>query len=897
MKKILALLLVVFSLVLVGCQDDKTNDKTQGGNEQQTPAVTVDSVSLKMQDGTELPTEVFDGSTVRLAAEVKGSEAGLKVVWETSDASLAKVTNGVVKFGQVKEDTQVTVSAVSKDDNTKKASHTFTIKHCVLNLADSKGNIDDSLFMEEGAVTVENGDVGLIFSDVNHTKFYVEATIQIDSQDENDAYPKFGIMVGNDSMAGWNTDATVPVKNAFFFCDTQLAAQSSGWTGFNFVAQLSDFSNWDWGRQIGGFNVSNENKWNMGEGYTIGLLRDGVNYYLFAKDGDGLKCYKHVVYTDFAADEACYAWIGGWKTGVTVSNIKALVGDEADAMYAEVGALTIANTEPLLYLGTTHQINVEADVVNFDLSKVTYSSDNEAIATVDANGLVTASETPGTANITIKWGDLTKTVVVTVTDDLKVRVVLDGKMEDALWTEQVKANKFEFDNGDKVAIDIYGSRNSLGLYLYVDYQTTADYSSAPEWWQANNFELRVYNQHKKLTMPDGNAQWWVSTFKGGNANMTDYYVSAPKLNEETGKYEIVFEVFLSYEDLGASKTDLFGFGMGSNDGGPEGNGWYNTNEGFLGYGWEGYDFAKCLKIHEDGIGVYYPESFCGENHEYGDFVVEKQASCAADGEQAKYCKWCNHCFVEVIAKGEHSYDAAKMVTELAATCMTEGAGHIECNGGCGTVKNVVIPRDLYNHVNCEKEDLGVTATVEKLDTGGWADPATWTNLADDLSGDFEVTVNIYYQSRSDINGGAGWRTLMPIVYHDTGDSIGSVWVTRMDWCGWCDDWGAGTLSPQLNAHWGGVGDGTNHNAGWFDVNGQRVDNGKVSQLENEGVNAVWTCTRTGSKIRNSFVITAKDGSVYTYFYQVQDVNVDKHIGIALESEFARYEVLSVIKHK
>ena len=51
MKKILALLLVVFSLVLVGCQDDKTNgeDKTQGGNEQQTPAVTVESVSLKIK--------------------------------------------------------------------------------------------------------------------------------------------------------------------------------------------------------------------------------------------------------------------------------------------------------------------------------------------------------------------------------------------------------------------------------------------------------------------------------------------------------------------------------------------------------------------------------------------------------------------------------------------------------------------------------------------------------------------------------------------------------------------------------------------------------------------------------------------------------------------------------
>ena len=893
MKKILALLLVVFSLVLVGCQDDKTNgeDKTQGGNEQQTPAVTVDSVSLKMQDGTDLPTQVFDGSTVRLAAEVKGSEAGLKVVWETSDASLAKVTNGVVKFGQVKEDTQVTVSAVSKDDNTKKASHTFTIKHCVLNLADSKGNIDDSLFMEEGTVTVENGDVGLVFSDVNHTKFYVEATIQIDTQDETDAYPKFGIMVGNDSMAGWNTDPTVPVKNAFYYCDTQLAGASSGWQAFNFVTSNGDFNDWDWGAQKGGFSVSAENKWNMYEGYTIGLLRDGVNYYLFAKDGEGLKCYKHVVYEGIAADEATYAWIGGWKTGVTVSNIKALVGDEADAMYAEVGALTIANTTPLLFIGTTHQIDVAADVLNFDLSKVSYSSDNEAIATVDANGLVTASQTPGTATITVKYGELSKAVVVTVTDDLKVSVVLDGKMDDALWTEEVKANKLVFnrDSGD-VLINVYASRNSLGVYFFMEYQSTEDLVSRNDWWTGNNIELRVngingklQNKHEIEANTGNNNQWWASTAKGGCSNFAGHYMSAPKLNDATGMYDIVFELFISYESMFVEKDALIGFSIGSNDGGGK---WYCSAN------FDTSNFMQSFKVHEGGIGTpYYPESFCGENHEYGEFKVEKQASCAGDGEQAKYCKWCNHRVAETIAKGDHSYDDNKLVVDTVATCMAEGAGHIDCNGGCGMVKNVVIPRDLYNHVNCEKEDLNVTANVDRWTAGGWGDQNTWTHLAYDLTGDFQVVTT--YKLNADIAGG-WWRGTLPIVQHQLPEGAGSVWVTRFDWWGWCDQWDS---SEKLTNNFNDMAETAgNRDIWWTNSEGGNVTEAQFLATMSDST-VEWTCTRMGSVMRNDFKFTTASGEVFTYWTVAPDVNPEKTISLHLSSEFAKYEVLSVVKHK
>ena len=916
MKKILSILLtLVLSLSLTACLDgltggdndtDNTGDQTtdNGGNQGDESKVTVDSVKLEMSDNSELPTHVFDGSSIRLTAKVKGSQEGLKVDWVSSDETLATVKNGVVKFAAVTEEKEVTISAVSKDDNTKKASHTFTIKHCLLDLANSRGNnMDTSCFMEDGSVYVEAGDVALKFADVYSTKFYVEATIVIDSQNESDAYPKFGIMVGSDSATGWNTTtADTVVKNAFFYGDQQRASQSAGWTSFNFVPQNAEHTDWAWGNQLGGFNVSAENKWSFGEEYTIGLLRDGVNYYLFAKDGEGIKCYKHVVYTDFAADEACYAWIGGWNTGVTVSNLKCLVGDDADAMYAQPTELNVANDAPIVFVETTYQINVSADALNFDLAKVTYESDNEAIATVDANGLVTATATTGVANITVKYGDLSKNVAVTVTDDLKVNVALDGKMDDALWTDTVKANKYVFNKHDgNVQINIYGSKNSLGLYFYVDYHTKADFSGAAEWWKANNFELRVYNQEKKLTMADGNAQWWVSTFAGGQGNVTAKYISAPKLNEATGMYEIVFEIFLSYEDLGASKTDLFGFAMGSNDGGPDGHGWYNTNEGFLGFGWEEYNFAKCLKIHEEGITVaYFPEFVCNGEHTYGDWKVITQASCAGDGEEAKFCKLCNHKVSNVLPKGEHSYSDANLVYTVEPTCVSAGSGYIPCNGGCGINKEVELPINPNNHTQhdynaLQCSDCNRTVTSERYNDGGWGDVNTWTYAVKDLAGDFVVSVTYSFELNN-VDPNNWWEGVLPVVQHEIGDNVGgegSPWVTRMDWWGWSDEWQSGEkLTYDFQDGDMGAKENINRDAWWTTASGENCTWEQINTAL-LGSTVKWTCTRVGTVIRNEFEITSSTGEVFTYWSVATDVNLDKHISIALASEFARYTVTSV----
>jgi hypothetical protein len=55
---------------------------------------------------------------------------------------------------------------------------------------------------------------------------------------------------------------------------------------------------------------------------------------------------------------------------------------------------------------------------------------------------------------------------------------------------------------------------------------------------------------------------------------------------------------------------------------------------------------------------------------------------------------------------------------------------------------------------------------------------------------------------------------------------------------------------------------------------------------------VWTCTRVGTVVTNSFVITSEAGT-FTFWSKATDISADKNLSIALASEFARYTVKKV----
>ena len=203
------------------------------------------------------------GSTAKLSANVVMSDGSKgKVEWSTSDESVAIVNNGSVKFKNVLEDKSVTITATSKDDSSKSASITFNVKYSPINFANSRGNFDSSLFLEDGQILVEKGDSALMFNEVYGTKWYVEADVtpSDDLGTPTDQYPKFGIMTGSSAEGIWNQEQ----KTLFYFVDAQNPAATNSWTAMGFVGQNDNYTDWNWGG-VQGASVSGDNKFAKNE--------------------------------------------------------------------------------------------------------------------------------------------------------------------------------------------------------------------------------------------------------------------------------------------------------------------------------------------------------------------------------------------------------------------------------------------------------------------------------------------------------------------------------------------------------------------------------------------------------------------------------------------------------
>lgn len=880
MKKCLPITLLVSLLCFgAGCTPKQSSTSSTGGNTPTSssvaPQVTVSSVEIEY-DGE---TTVLAGSTAKLSAEAKMSDGSKgKVVWSSSNEEVAKVVNGSVSFKNVLEDATVTITATAKDDSSKSASITFEVKFTAFNFANSRGNFDNSLYLEDTSVIVEKGDSAIMFNEVHGTKWYVEADVtpSTDLGTETDQYPKFGIMTGNSDMGNWSGDD----KALFYFVDAQNPATTSNWTAVGFVSGTKDNTNyWAWPGTSA--SVSADNKFSKEETTKMGLMRDGVHYYLYAGRGDGYGIVKHFVNEHFAADEATYAWFGGWQSAYTISNASYLIGDAIDSKYEEVTNITLSSYEQTLYINDTYQLDYKVNTDMYNPSKLTFTSSNPEVATVSQTGLVTAGATAGTATITVAYEDIKVDFAVEVTTDAMFKVELNGQMDDKLWSQSVKDRKIAVKAGEQL-VDVYVARNSKGVYIYGDYSTNAIRNNGGEWWQQDNIEFRLVTKNDPKPLdPD---QIWVSSVNGGSHNAHSGYVTPLELNEETNRYEMTFEIFVPYNDprFTASPLDPVGLHWGT-----------AAIAGWVCCSWWYNDVFE-----NSYIVSYYDPSVC-EEHVYGDYFVAVESSCANDGEEHRVCYVCGHVDVKVNPKGDHNYSEVLSVTP--STCCTHGTKEVKCPG-CQDVKTIELPLDPGVHPYgatysdgkwscCETEIPSQTAHWEAW---GWGDVHSWSYIAKGLKGDFVVKTTYTHES-NDANAGLA-RCILPIVQHDLGSEAfannqhGSCWVTRMDWWGWCDQWQS---SEKLTNDFNNMdaGKDVNRDMDWTDANGNNCADKYVETVTNCTIE--WTCTRTGTTVLNSFVITAANGSVYTYWTKATDINEEKLLNLALASEYAKATVTSV----
>ena len=318
MKKISTCLLL--SLLISGCSFNFGLNTSTSTNK-----INVESVKISY-DGS---LDVICGDKIRAHATVVG-EGEKRVDWISSDESLARVENGYILFYNVQEDKKVTITAQSSDDPSVKDSREFTINYCKLNLKNSRGNYDNSTYLEDGVVSVENGNTALMFNGVYGTKWYVEADITpLDLGTEKDQSPKFGIMAGTSELGFYNSFC----KNVFYYVDAKSPMRNDSWTSLGFVGQNSTNSGWaSFNKKEDKVTLNKENAVTVNEPFKMGMLRDGTTYYLFATMNDEYKVVKQFENASIPATEDSYAWIGGWSSGYSVSNVKTLLNDDVNQM-------------------------------------------------------------------------------------------------------------------------------------------------------------------------------------------------------------------------------------------------------------------------------------------------------------------------------------------------------------------------------------------------------------------------------------------------------------------------------------------------------------------------------------------------------------------------------------
>ena len=857
-------------------KDEEGGKDSGGGSQKEESGVTGVSISKPSE------TVVLDGTRVSLKATVSGKEGvSQKVTWSSSDANVATVTNGVVNFLKVAEETKVSITATSNADSNFKDSVEFTVNHSPFDLKNSRGNADASLYLDDGSFIVEDPqDIALIYADVNSTRWYVEATLQVDSFLDSDPYPKVGIMASERDDGMWCYEKS---HQLFYYVDTVAAAQS--WSNMNVVIEDSELVNWNWGGQIGSATASPSVK--KGEPFKMGLMRDGDQYYQFY--GKATDIALNLVGTfkyDSFGENPNYVWVGGWATGMTVSDPKCLVGDAIDTMYTVPEGLHLKSEGETIYLGTSYQIEVSAEGT-WNRSKLTFSSSDESIATVDEKGLVTANATSaGTAVITVglEGTALSAEFTLQVTDDLKFKVDLDGELDDLIWSEEVKTNSYLLKKNDDYFVRIYGAKNSRGLYLFMDYNVKELANCNPnEWWTWENVEFRLADDNKAWS-----GQYWVSSMNGGSfvsvgtgEKPEEVFFKALTLGDD-GLYHGAFEMFVPYGDdcvtKGQATYACFGFAPKA--------GWYN------GYNWYAGINENTLNITENGFA--HDGTSCSEGHVYGAWVVDFAPTCSNEGSRHKDCSICGHREVETIEiePTAHVFDYEHAEITTPATCTSTGVCTATCTE-CGAIEETVLPCDYTNHTDADYptthsycHDCGVGSHLNNPagdaydhNFGGWDNKATWTDFGV-WSGNFKLELEFHMNGCLGGNpsdpGSCCWRTVLPVLYDD-GYEAGTHKVDkvfRMDWFGWDD---GGFVTEQNNGEMP-AGFDWNQNYQAFsnmDIKLTFTKSGDLVKLD-----WVWTCLAT----EGMYV-----GQSYEYHQSCKLANGEK-VGVALSAEFTTYTV-------
>lgn len=735
------------------------------------------------------PNDVFyDYETLKLSYKVENEDEDLEVKWSTNKPHIASIKDGIVKFHNVYSTESITIYAKNAINNSIYASLPIFVKHSNIDYYNSYGIKDIEEYMDDGKIKIDS-DFAFVSNNIYSNKWYIQGTFSILNQSKLDPFSKIGIMTGINPGSSTNDLKSLEAQNVFYYFDLANSQAETGWSYLGLTCKDDTLSKWDFTNQNAWFSLDDSNKIFLNQTFKIGLLRDGIHYYLFYGNGDSreMNCYLHTTNDAIKEDENTYAWFGGWSSSVELSDIITLQDDEVDGLFDEPSYIN-AGEDVTLLSGSNYLINPTTDIYNVDYDNFEYEVDDNSVATINQNGLLKIKEDiTKKAKLNVFVNYITETgavlrdsICITVMPNTNEVVELDGLMSDAMWNNKnVLDSSMVIENSNKsVKIKLYASRNSSGIYFFAEYKTKELHLSN-DWWIADNLEFRILSLNGKINNPLGtDRKFYASTLNGdGTTNFTGGYIGKP-VQQSDGYYLITYELFQSFESLKLSSDDPFGFTLASNVGGAE---FFTTDV------WSPNNLIDSYKITSDGISTYIEESQCKE-HVYDNGNVIKEAGCKS-GLILYTCKLCQNSFEdEIISNGEHVYSTDNMEILEHSTCLEMGSAKLFCVSGCGNFITSTLPLDYNNHTQSMDIKTGEMKCCGSLiedaiiaDVSGWNSNVFKINM--EMTEDFEI--EFIFNSKRTSNSTDNSHTFVGEVYSLNWSNDGWTYVgSGYGWAGW-----------------------------------------------------------------------------------------------------------------
>ena len=149
---------------------------------------------------------------------------------------------------------------------------------------------------------------------------------------------------------------------------------------------------------------------------------------------------------------------------------------------------------------------------------------------------------------------------------LKDEIVIDGFNNEYIWSSDVMSNMIPVKLNDDYKTEVYAYKNATGMYFYAEQHVKVVKNAGSGWWQHDNLEFRIDSgtAYRNYNMDDNSKvpQRFVSV--NGDTTFTQAAHTNPVLNEGTGLYDIHYEMFINWTDLGLIYEDLQIVLIGSN---------------------------------------------------------------------------------------------------------------------------------------------------------------------------------------------------------------------------------------------------------------------------------------------------------------------------------------------